>query len=261
MVSKNKIIAIVGGMGPASGEFLQALLFEEMRTNLCIQNDQEYLDTIHCSFGSEIPDRTAFLEGKISLNPAVPVFRIFQQLEVLSYAYKRPVIGCISCNTFFAPPIFNQFLELWNQTPLQHVQYLNLIEHTANFIFTQFQPGDKVGLISTTGERKLKVYQNTLEERGLRILHLDLENQKKLHQAIYEVKKDPFHSYKSHKTILDAVSLLLSQGAQKVLLGCTEISLVVNQHGFNSSQHIDPLRIIAQASLKDALLPAEPFTC
>ncbi|AIL12911.1 hypothetical protein IM40_04335 [Candidatus Paracaedimonas acanthamoebae] len=256
MASKNKIIAIIGGMGPASGEFFQALLFNEMRTNLCIQNDQEYIDIIHCSFGSEIPDRTSFLEGKINLNPAVPVFKVFQQLEIISRAYKRPIVSCISCNTFFAPPIFNHFKELWNQTPLHHIKYLNLIEHTVSFILAQSQPTDKIGLISTIGERKLKVYQNVLEERGLRILHLNLENQKKLHQAIYKVKSDPFHSYEAHKTILDAISLLLLQGAQKVLLGCTELSLVVNQHGFNPSQHIDPLRIIAQEILKEALLPA-----
>lgn len=256
MASKNRIIAIVGGMGPASGEFLQALLFNEMRANLCIQKDQEYLDIIHCSFGSEIPDRTAFLEGKTSLNPAIPVFKVFQQLETISQAFKRPIISCISCNTFFAPPIFNHFLELWNQAPLNHVQCLHLIESTANFVLTQFQHGDKIGLLSTTGERKLKVYQNVLQERGLKILHLDEENQKKLHQAIYKIKSDPFHSYDAHKTILNAISLLLSQGAQKVLLGCTEISLAVNQHGFNPLQHIDPLRIIAQETFKKALLPS-----
>lgn len=255
MTSKNKIIAIVGGMGPASGDFLQTLLFKEMHATLPIQKDQEYIDLIHCSLGSEIPDRTAFLEGKISLNPAIPVFKIFQQLENISQAYKRPIISCISCNTFFSPPIFNHFLELWKQTPLNHVKYLSLIEHTVQFIQTDFQPGDKIGVMSTTGERKLKVYQNALEERGLNVLHLDSENQQKLHQAIYAVKSDPFNSHNAHTIIMNTISLLLSQGAQKVLLGCTEISLVVNQYGFNPLHHIDPLRIIAQVSLKEALFP------
>ncbi|MBN9412978.1 MAG: aspartate/glutamate racemase family protein [Candidatus Paracaedimonas acanthamoebae] len=255
MTSKNKIIAIIGGMGPASGECLQSLLFTEMRNNLCIQNDQEYIDIIHCSFGSEIPDRTSFLEGKTTLNPAIPVFKIFQQLENISLAFKRPIVGCISCNTFFAPPIFDHFKELWEKKTLHHIQYLNLVEHTTNFTLSQFQSGDKIGLISTTGERKLKIYQKLLEEKGLEILHLDIERQQKLHQAIYDVKSNPFDSHKAHTIILDAISLLLSQGAQKVLLGCTEISLVINQHGFNPLQHIDPLRVIAQELLKEASFP------
>lgn len=254
MISKNKIIAIVGGMGPASGDFLQSLLFKEMHTNASIQKDQEYIDLIHCSFGSEIPDRTSFLEGKINLNPVIPVFKIFQQLENISQAYNRPIISCISCNTFFSPPIINHFRSLWKETPLNHVKYLNLVEHTVEFIQGNFQPGDKVGVMSTTGERKLKVYQHALEEKGLNVLHLDSEKQQKLHQAIYAIKSDPFNSRDAHVTIMDSISLLLSQGARKVLLGCTEISLVVNQYGFNPLYHIDPLRIIAQVSLKEALL-------
>jgi aspartate racemase len=255
-VSKNKIIAIVGGMGPASGAFLETLLFDEMRTNFCVQKDQEHIDVIHCSFGSEIPDRTAFLEGITSLNPAVPIFKVFQQLKNISQSYKRPIVSCISCNTFFAPPILNEFVRLWNQTPLHYVQYLNLIEHTVNFVQAHFQPEDKIGIISTTGERKLKVYQTALEERGFRVLQLDLKNQDQLHQAIYKVKTNPFHSYEAHQIILNAIPLLLSQGAQRVLLGCTEISLVINQYAFNPLQHIDPLRIISQAALKEAFLPS-----
>ncbi len=248
---KNKIIAIVGGMGPASGEFLQKLLFDEMRTNFQIQKDQDYTDVIHFSFGSEIPDRTSFLEGKINLNPAFPVFKIFQQLEKIAQTYKRPIIVCIACNTFFAKPILNEFLGLWNQEPFEYLQYLNLVETTVSFIKGQFAVGDKIGILTTSGERKLKVYQSFLEDAGLEVIYLDQVNQEELHQAIYKVKSDPFHSKKAHETILNTVQLLLSKGAKRVLLGCTEISLVINQYGFNSSYHVDPLRIVARIALQE----------
>ncbi len=251
MELKNKIIAIVGGMGPASGEFLQNLLFNEMRNNFHIEKDQDYTDVIHFSFGSEIPDRTSFLEGKINLNPAFPVFKIFQQLEKLAKTYKRPIVACIACNTFFAKPILKDFLTLWDREDFEYLQYLNLVEATVNFIKTQFSLGDKIGILTTSGERKLKVYQNLLEDIGVEVLYLDPANQQKLHQAIYKVKSDPFHSMNAHETILKSVQLLLSQGAKRVLLGCTEISLVINQYGFNPSYHIDPLRIVAQVALQE----------
>jgi aspartate racemase len=73
MNSENRaIIGIVGGMGPHSGFFLA----NEITDLTKVETDQEHLSTIVMSYPSRIADRSRFLSGKISVNPAYEILTL-----------------------------------------------------------------------------------------------------------------------------------------------------------------------------------------
>ena len=71
-MKKEKVIGIVGGMGPmASLDLCQKILNE---TNAL--NDQDHLPVILLSAPHLIQDRTSYLLGKDKINPAIPISKI-----------------------------------------------------------------------------------------------------------------------------------------------------------------------------------------
>ena len=98
-------IGIVGGAGPYAGLDLAQKILEQT----IAEKDQDYLPTLLISTPDKIEDRTRFLLGEITSNPAHSIFRNLCDLNTLGAS----VVG-IPCNTAHAPAIKDVFLEKWN---------------------------------------------------------------------------------------------------------------------------------------------------
>src|SRR5215213_8942139 len=99
---RNKTIGIVGGMGPQAG----VALLNSITCMTGAAKDQEHLSAILMSFPGEVEDRTSFLEGNVSINPAYSIANIISRLEIAG----ANIIG-IACNTSHAPRIYNVITE------------------------------------------------------------------------------------------------------------------------------------------------------
>ena len=84
-----------------------------------------------------------------------------------------------------------------------------------------------VGLLGTRFTMEQSFYRERLEQQGLRVIVPSTEERETVHSIIYEelcLGKVLPESRTAYRTIMDN---LVRQGAQAIILGCTEISLLV----------------------------------
>jgi aspartate racemase len=86
---------------------------------------------------------------------------------------------------------------------------------------------DTVALLGTAFTMSQDFYRGRLESHGLRVLVPDEADQQLVHRVIYDELCLGQVREESRRAYLDIVDRLLAQGAQGVILGCTEIELLL----------------------------------
>lgn len=84
-----------------------------------------------------------------------------------------------------------------------------------------------VGLLGTAFTMEQAFYRERLEERGIRVLVPDEAQRALVHRVIYEELCLGVVNPDSKAAYLDVVQSLSGAGAQGVILGCTEIGLLI----------------------------------
>lgn len=236
------MIGIVGGIGPYAG----IDLLNKIYSNTLAEKDQDYLSVILLSLPSSIEDRTEFLLGEVTKNPGYSIAKIILRLEALG-----AVVAGIPCNTAHSDEIFSLILNELKKGRSQ-IKILNMINETIDFIKVQYSHFSKVGVLSTTGTYKYGIYSKELENNGFIAIEPSLEIQEKfVHPAIYDpnygikMNTNPFHQ--TAKENLDfAISYLKDKGAEAVILGCTEIPLVITTENIKGLTVINPTNVLAR---------------
>jgi aspartate racemase len=170
------MIGIVGGVGPLAGIDLFRKITEQTPANC----DQEHLPVLLYSFPERIKDRTEFLEGKVKENPGIPIGQICLQLSKAG----AKVAG-IPCNTAHSPVIFNCILTILEKEGCS-LKLINMADETVKSIKQLLPSGTKIGILSTTGTYKEKIYYNKLVESGYIPVIPDEKMQAEMvHDSIY----------------------------------------------------------------------------
>ncbi|WP_461533818.1 aspartate/glutamate racemase family protein [Sinomicrobium sp.] len=242
------MIGIVGGVGPYAG----VDLLQNVYDNTLAGKDQDYIDTMLYSMSSQIQDRTEFLLGKISENPGYSIARIIVNLES-----QGATVAGIPCNTAHAPAIFSVVKEELEKKG-SRIKLLHMIEETIDLIRTHFSHFSKIGVLSTTGTYKYKLYANVIKAGGFEPVEVTSQMQEEIvHPAIYHPEygikstNRPFHP--QAKANLDlAIDYLKEKGAEAVVLGCTEIPLVITSEIEKGLVMINPTNVLARALVKHA---------
>jgi aspartate racemase len=245
-MSDNHIIGLVSGVGPYAGlDLLGKIVMQTAATS-----DQEHLPVFSISWPSRIPDRTRFLLGRTAKNPAYP---ILEQLELL--ARMGATVAGIPCHTAHAPAIFS-VIEEGVRNFSRPLKLLNMVAEVAEHLQTAMPGCRTIGLLATTGTVQTRVYQEALEPRGFRLLVPDpVIQETAVHPAIY----DPKHGIKAsgatswaRERVLGGAADLQQQGAQAIILGCTELPLVLTEPAINDILLIDSTLILARALIRAA---------
>ena len=84
-----------------------------------------------------------------------------------------------------------------------------------------------VGLLGTAFTMEQDFYRGRLESHGLQVLVPDAEDRAEVHRIIYEELCLGVLDDGSRETYRQAIARLVARGAQGVILGCTEIELLV----------------------------------
>ncbi len=241
------MIGIVGGTGPYAGLDLVRKVFD----NTLAGSDREHLDVVLMSMPSGIPDRTEFLLGKTRDNPAYAIAEILIRLD----ATGSRVAG-IACNTAHADRIFGVILQKLRETECR-IRLLHMIDETISYLGRTHPGLSRIGVLSTTGTYESGVYRKALEKRGYEAVRPTREMQEKLiHPAVY----DPEYGIKSCAfpvrpaaigNLLSGIAYLEREGAQAVILGCTEISMALTGKDTGTLVTIDPARILARALIRN----------
>ena len=110
----------------------------------------------------------------------------------------------------------------------------------------------RVGLLGTKWTMTGPVYARALQQRGLERLIPEESVREKLNTAIFDKLCQAIFDDESMQLFLSAIEDLKARGAECVILGCTEIPLIVT--AANSPLPIlDSTRLLAKYAVKEAL--------
>jgi len=247
MIQREAKIGIVGGAGPYAGLDIAQKLLQQTKA----KSDQDYLPTLLISTPELIEDRTDFLLGKTAKNPAHAIYSNLHDLEALG-----ATVAGIACNTAHAPEIRNVFLEKLKVSE-SNLKLLDMISETADFLRSDCQEVNTVGVLSTIGTWKARFYPELLGEYGFEVLTLNEQQQQHLHNealfnTVYGIKVQAHPvSVKARDALLEGVHTLEKQGAQAIILGCTEIPLGITERILDETYCIDPGLILARALIRE----------
>ncbi|GIO32868.1 aspartate racemase [Paenibacillus albilobatus] len=135
------------------------------------------------------------------------------------------------------------------------IPLLHIADATANKIV-----GDKikkVGLLGTAFTMEQEFYKGRLiNQFGLEVVVPDEADRAVVHDIIYHELCLGIINEDSKKRYLDIIDSLIRKGAEAVILGCTEITLLISQEDCNIPIY-DTTRLHAEAAVDFALGDAE----
>ena len=235
-------------MGPYAGIDLMKKVFD----NTLAGTDQEHVDALLFSLPSSIVDRTEYLEGREKVNPGHALFEVLSMLEEAG-----TTVAGIPCNTAHAAPIYNLVLEKLDAAGCR-ITLLHMVQETTAYLQTALPGLKRIGVLSTTGTYRQRIYKDALVSADYEVIRPTGEMQEAwIHPAIYH----PVYGIKSishplHPQALtnlqNGLEYLRQQGAEAVILGCTEIPLAFRQLPHTDMQAIDPTWVLARALIRHA---------
>ena len=238
MKNKHKI-GIVGGMGPSAG----VDLFQKIINLTTADYDNEHISVSLISEPNLISDRTEFLMRNININPAIGISEVINHL----YHQKANIIG-IPCNTAHSPKIFNEIL---NRIP-SNIQLINMIDSVCKYIKEKFPLYENIGILSTSGTYLSNVYPDYLSKYKLNGVQVTQKIQDDfINESIYN-KDYGIKSFSNPPTIqakenlILGVNYLISKKVDAIILGCTEIPLVLKMDYYKNIPFIDSTKILAR---------------
>lgn len=241
------MIGIVGGIGPYAGIDLLRKVYDNTLAN----SDQEHLDAVLLSVPSKIEDRTEYLIGNVKENPAIAIVKVLLKLQQTG-----STVAGIPCNTAHSEKIF-EVIQQELKKAKSTIKVLNMIEEVVSYIAVNHPTITKVGILSTNGTYKSGIYTKLLQVKLYKAIVPTLKMQEELiHPAIYhpvygiKTITNPIHP-QARKNLLQGFSFLKEQGAQAVILGCTEIPLVIKETVLNEMVVIDPTNVLARALIQE----------
>lgn len=221
-----KKLGILGGLGPMSSVYFYELLTRHTDARC----DQDHLDII-LSSGATTPDRTAFILGQ---SPDSPLPRMVADAETLIAAGAQ--ILAMPCNT--AHYFYDALAESVS------VPVINILYETVE---TLARLGvRKIGILATAGTVVSGAYQHMCARVGLDCAVPDLGGQTVINRIIYEQIKE---GRPADMEAFGAVAQsLLDAGCERLVLGCTELSLLVRDEGLGAP-YFDSLEALAYRSI------------
>jgi aspartate racemase len=201
------------------------------------------------SYPHKIKDRTAFLQGKHQENPAYIIYQLISQLTLLGAN-----IIAIPCSTAHTALIMNIVVQQLTKHSVD-VILVNMLEAVAEFIIQHFPTKKHIGLLATLGTYQNAVYETIFSQFGLATISPDNNVQQSIHQAIYNtdygIKSTSSLNLNTAKVILNnACEHLENRGADIIVLGCTEIPLVLTKNDYANIPLIDPTDILARKLIR-----------
>lgn len=221
------MLGILGGLGPMSTFYFCELLTAHTKASC----DADHIDMIISSRAST-PDRTAFILGESNRDP-LPIMQ--EEARRLENAGASLLV--IPCNTahYFYDGLKKQC----------NIPILNIIEETVAFLH---QNGTKTfGLLATDGTVKSGSYDRICAQYGMTCLTPDDDGQAKVMSMIYD-------SIKQNKPVpLDAflqiANQLIERGCERIVLGCTELSLLNKVCRLDDGIFLDSLEVLAYKTI------------
>ena len=223
---KTPLLGVLGGLGPMSTVYFCELLV----AHTAAACDSDHIDMLISSRAST-PDRTAFILGQSDRDP-LPV--MIEEAERLIRAGADLLV--IPCNTAH---YFYTGLQNAVKAPM-----LNIIRETLAHL--SGIGCKRFGLLATEGTVASGAYERLCGAFGLECITPDREEQAAISSVIYDsIKQNRPVDREAFMRVSDS---LTARGCERLVLGCTELSLLKKQ-GLDASLYVDSLEVLAYRTI------------
>lgn len=224
-----RAVGIIGGVGPMATVYFMETIIKMTDA----KKDQDHINMVVLNHAT-IPDRTDFILGKSRQNPLKIMVEDAQKLQNAGADFV--VIPCNTAHYFFD--------EIQKSIS---IPMLNIVEETIDYALQVFPGLTKLGVLATNGTIESKTYQLACIKRGITCVVPDESGQKSVMKIIYDqVKAGQKADIASFYHLTES---LKEQGAQAIVLGCTELSLVKKEFNIIEPDIIDSLEVLARKTI------------
>lgn len=225
-----KIIGILGGMGPEATADLYMKIIRICQAKYGAKYDMDFPQIIINSI--PIPD---VIETS-RIDDVLPF--LVSGVELLENAGADFII--IACNTV---QYFISKLRDCIKIPV-----ISIPEEVSKILAKNNVK--KAGILATDTTMKLRVYENDMEKFGIELVKPNPEYQNKITEIIMRILQGN-KLEKDREILMGIVNDLSSQGCEAVIIGCTDLPLIINKDDYKVLL-IDTTEVLADTSAKIA---------
>ena len=216
-------LGVIGGLGPIATAHFMELVIRMTEAD----TDQEHLDMILYNRPS-IPDRTSYILDSTKPNPLPEMIRVGNALA--RQGAKLIAIPCMTAH------YFHRELTRYIEAPIVHAIHETAVHLKKHGI-------TRAGIMATDGTIRSKLFQQELEKHGITPVIPGEKGQKCVMSVIYDDIKA------NRPAGMDKFDLaardLREAGAQAIILGCTELSLVKRDYPIGAG-YLDAMEVLAR---------------
>ncbi len=225
--NKHPVLGILGGIGPMATVYFYEMITAHTKASC----DQEHIDIVINSRATT-PDRTNFIIGKSKDNPLE--IMVADSMRLKEYGVTLLAIPCNTAHYFYDM-----------LTDAIDIPFLNIMEETAKYLASCGVK--KVGVMATEGTVSTKTYNKYLEACGIECVVPDSDAQQLVTEIIYGNIKN---GQRADMGKFNAVAKsLFDKGAERIILGCTELSLVKKNEGLDR-RFVDSMEVLARRAIE-----------
>lgn len=234
MNKMKKTIGVLGGMGPVASANLYSKIIKYSQDKYGAVQDYDYPSVIIYSLPMQ-----GFDEKGIADEALVKEQLIAGVKKLESAKCDLIIIGCNTVHVYF------------KEMQAVNIPIFNIIEETRKMV--EGLGYKKVGIFASESTNKLKLYQKQFKEKGIDTVNPNDQQQIILNRVIEHVMGG---NQKTEDIIAlkDVARDFLRQGAEAIVMGCTEIPLAINQT-HTDIKLFDTIEIIVQSAVDSSLKP------
>jgi aspartate racemase len=227
----DKIVGILGGMGPEA----TIDIFTDIVKHTKIENDNDHLRII-IDNNPKLPSRQdAILKGSENPGPAMAITA--QNIEQAGADFI--ILGANTAHYFY------QYVKDAVNIPVLHI-----IDETALATINTVKGIKKVGVLATKGAMKTGMFQDAFKEVGVTVTDVPDHILTLIHSAVFSFRAEGLNE-NNLAMMKKAVSFLIENGAEAIVMGCTEIPLILKNQKIEIAL-INPNDVIADITVKYA---------
>ena len=232
MEQREKIVGIIGGMGPeATVDFMHRLVAATPA-----RDDKDHLHVL-ADNNPKIPSRIAALIEGTGEDPTPVLCRMAQGLEAQGADFL-----VIPCNTahYYLPAIARSV----------RIPLLDMVELSVKKLLAAGSKPRRIGMLASPAVRLVGLYSGRMEGAGLEAMFTRQPEEDALLAVIKAVKAGQV-SERHRKDYAQVAKSLADAGAEAFLIACTELSVMGPPEAVTAPV-IDTLDVLVQATIATA---------
>jgi len=228
-----KKIGVIGGMGSEASVKYYSDLIKICQEKYFAVQDRDYPAIIIYNLPLEDFDENG------NFNPVTATKQLQEAAIGIEKAGADFIV--IVCNTIHA--LYNEIQESVS------ISVVSLIKEVGKQVVKE--NCKTVGLLTSDSTKKLKLYVNELAKHNIKSIETTELEQNEMNSIVLKAMSGQNTNIETEK-VKKIISRMVNDGAQAVILGCTEIPLVISQKDTDILV-FDSTKILAEVALEKAL--------